>query len=270
MEATSLREAPSRESMRNVGHLAGGVGWPGIIVACVGYSGFALVAYAFIAGMVGFLAAFLGFLLFSYVLFLPLHEAAHGNISGTNKKTNVVDETVGGLAGFLIVAPLTVFRALHLAHHQNTNVFGRDPDLWVSGQSLPTIAFKCLTIWPYYVFYFLKSDQFTLKTKLRGVVEITLVFTVAYFLPGDLGPCWLLAGIVGTSVDAFVLDWIPHHPHIESSPFKNTRNFRGRLLFLLMQGHSLHQIHHLNPKVPIHRYPKAAKEMGDEFLFGKS
>ena len=58
-------------------------------------------------------------------LFTLEHEATHK----TPFASEIVNEWVGRVFGFMLVLPFTWFRYFHLAHHRWTNIAGRDPEL---------------------------------------------------------------------------------------------------------------------------------------------
>ena len=70
---------------------------------------------------------------------------------------------------------------------------------------------------------------------------------------------FILPTFIGTGVQALLFDWFPHHPHQETSQKLNTRNVPGRTLHILMAGQNVHQLHHVNPRVPFYRYHEAFK-----------
>ena len=67
-----------------------------------------------------------------YILFTPLHDAAHASISGKYKWLN---EIVGNIAGIpFFFAPFKLFQMIHLKHHAYTNQPDKDPDCGADNQ----------------------------------------------------------------------------------------------------------------------------------------
>ena len=72
-----------------------------------------------------------------YVIYTPLHEAVHRNISGTNRGGLLwLNHAVGYLSATLLGVSYTMHKAAHMTHHRATNVEGEDPDFVTRGSSL--------------------------------------------------------------------------------------------------------------------------------------
>lgn len=69
--------------------------------------------------------------IFAYLLFTPLHEAGHKNISGKKGEYRMLEECIGWLSGLVLMSPYPIFRYLHNEHHKHTNNPDKDPDYWV-------------------------------------------------------------------------------------------------------------------------------------------
>ncbi|MEC7791017.1 MAG: fatty acid desaturase, partial [Pseudomonadota bacterium] len=77
---------------------------------------------AFVLGVVGIF------------LFAPLHECIHR----TAFRSRWLNDTVAGVAGFLLLLPPRYFRSFHLSHHRHTQVSERDPEL--AGKDVSTFS----------------------------------------------------------------------------------------------------------------------------------
>ena len=102
------------------GHLSG-VAWPTVVIALVSMAAFVAVA---LLGFYGPLPLWLGYLLNTsilYVIFTPLHEAAHGNIAGRDKQWIWLNNLIGHGAGVLMLYEFNIYKHMHMQHHRNTN-----------------------------------------------------------------------------------------------------------------------------------------------------
>ena len=81
----------------------GKVAVPTIIFSAVTMGAYVLVVYMGMTGRwsLGLCCALNAIL--AYLIFTPLHEAVHGNISGRNKMMKPVEKTIGWLSGFTLV-----------------------------------------------------------------------------------------------------------------------------------------------------------------------
>ncbi len=200
--------------------------------------------------------------LVAYVAFTPMHDATHGAIGGKGRAW--VDAVVGHVMSTFLFAPFAAFRTLHLRHHTHTNDPDRDPDMWVVGSSALSIAARCLTMAP-------NMYAHTVLGGLRGdaslgrQVPLALLTLLTHLLIGvilanaGLGVAaltlWVLPGLLAVGLLAFVLDWVPHHPHTERRRGLNTRVLDVPALTVPLLAQNYHLVHHLYPAVPFYRMP---------------
>lgn len=214
--------------------------------------------------------AFVLNVLLGYLVFTPLHEASHGNISGSNSDVKWLDTLIGEISGTLLFAPFIMFKVLHLRHHSNTNHEKNDPDYWVARDNPLKIFFSALTIMPHYYYNAIFNPTSRIKeelpkTLIRKTLMIVLVIAVSiYYNSWALIVLWPLSAIFSLALLAMVFDWLPHHPYRSKERYYDTRIFNFKLLspFLLFQNY--HLIHHLYPRIPWYRYQKAFSEIESE------
>ncbi|NRA66524.1 MAG: fatty acid desaturase [Pseudobacteriovorax sp.] len=211
----------------------------------------------------------LGFLVSTlalYLSFTPMHEASHSNIGGKKSELRWVDDICGHLSAFLLLAPYIAFARLHYRHHQNTNIVGKDPDLWVNGSNPLTIALRCLTIYFKYITHFILDPVYEFTDKVKSVaVLVGIALFVLYLSSLGYGAevlfLWILPSHVALAFLAFGLDWLPHVPFQETHLLKNTRNLPYPALNWILVYQNYHQIHHLNPRIPFYRYQQAYRHI---------
>ncbi len=203
-------------------------------------------------------------ILFGYVVYTPMHEAAHGNINPRHKG---IDAVVGWACGVLLLAPFSAFKMLHLRHHRHTNDPEKDPDYWVASGNIVWVALKCLSIVPNYYYHFLiKPSKASKKHRTATLIGLlflagALVLLSTLFGWKTMMVLWVVPALSAFAILAFVLDWIPHHPHRTTSRFLNTRIILFPGLSLFMINHHLHLVHHLYPCLPFHKYGEAFQKL---------
>lgn len=214
--------------------------------------------------------------IFAYVLFTPMHEAGHLNISGNKKSLRWVDEVIGWVAGIPMFAPFYIFKVVHFRHHAHTNDPEKDPDHWLASKNIISLLFHSTTIFPV---YFIKAIEILffkqkvarkvkrdIKIGLVGLVVIVLLFVLLGFMFGWILmlQLWLIPALISQIILAITFDWLPHHPHEEKARYLNTRviDIPGLSFFLL--GQNYHLIHHLYPRIPFYDYKKVFEELEEE------
>ncbi|MCA9528013.1 MAG: fatty acid desaturase [Myxococcales bacterium] len=252
----------------------GRVAWASLaLAAAVFLAQIALV----LAGARGALSAPWGFALatvLAYLAFTPMHEAAHGNLSGAARGGHPLDAAVGWAMALVLYAPYPAFRTLHLRHHGNTNDPARDPDHWVARATPLAVALRCWTIMPHYHVHYLRLEPSALRSpRERQVVVATMValgaLLVAAALAGHfwtillywLGPAWAASGLL-----ALAFDYLPHAPHEARGRYVDTVTRPGRALEVLLLGQNYHGVHHLYPRVPFFRYRAVFEQVQDEMI----
>ncbi len=234
--------------------------WPTTALAIVAWSIFAFAIAAYYQHLAPAWAVVVLCTLANYLAFTPLHAAAHGNLESGKQGPRTV--LFGYACGLTFMAPYRLFRGIHLTHHAYTNHPSKDPDYWVRGSNPLTVLFKCLSIYPTYLFSYLTKVKRPRKEKL---IETTLVFVywlvvfalfhsnMEALLVIVVLPTWL-----ATALQAFVFDWVPHHPHQSRHPSQHTRNLPHKALKVLMICHNWHAVHHRDPRLPFFRYEEAS------------
>lgn len=233
--------------------------WKTLLLLAICYLSWFLIVAAHLGGFVPLWLGTLALTATFYVIFTPMHEAAHLNISGRQKKLRWVDFAAGSLASFGLFVPFVGFERLHYHHHQNTNVPGKDPDLWVNGRNFFDIVFRCFTIFPKQMYFFMTKPIATKQQKLICAAFIILKFSIAgyWMFAGYLSEViflWLLPAWFALALLAYCFDYLPHVPFVETKIFHNTRNVGKPYLNYVFLYQNYHQIHHLNPRVPFYRY----------------
>ena len=69
----------------------------------------------------------------AYLMYMPLHEATHGNICGNHRHLRWVNDAIGSISSIPMWFSFSAHRVSHMQHHAYTNDRARDPDLFISG-----------------------------------------------------------------------------------------------------------------------------------------
>lgn len=257
---------------------------------------FAISAAAWIAvivlGVTGVIPLWAGLIINSIVaatFYMPMHEAAHGNVTGRPRGERPLDDLIGMACSIPVGLSYTVHRSSHLRHHAFTNDPDRDPDRFTAG-SLAHIPAKwlvqvmILTFLP--VFALVPPARRLIPTSLKrslaadagnrrtGVLQLrfwllTTAVLVGAFLAGFGWPALLLwylpARIQGLWL-ILVFAWFPHHPAHEVGRYVDTRVAVFPGSGLLIRGHDHHAMHHLFPRVPHYRLRALWQEIAPDMV----
>jgi beta-carotene hydroxylase len=226
----------------------------------------------------------------SAMIYMPLHEATHMNISGDNPRLNWLDEVIGRLSGSMFAFGFREHRISHMLHHAHTNELGRDPDmvtagsLWrLPGTFLLSTVMSLLTP----LFFFVpplrtrvpkfviarlgagaaRGAAATRLASLRNMAEVALliVFSIAGFA-AEAWILWYAATRLALMWVAFIFGWFPHHPHQETERYRDTRTATFVGSTLLIRGHDHHLLHHLYPRVAHYRLPDLWSDIGPTLI----
>ena len=136
-----------RDERRLVAPYRGGIAWR-LLATFAAFT----VAWAtiLVAGFVGAVPLWLGGIL-SFVVattfYMPMHEAAHGNVWGDTMKGRWVEDLVGMLSAIPVGFSFKGHRISHMRHHAFTNDPLKDPDFFAQGP-LRDHCCRCLPLCP--------------------------------------------------------------------------------------------------------------------------
>lgn len=224
--------------------------------------------------MMGVLPLWAGFIIATLNImlsYLPSHEAQHDIIARPGEKLRWLNEAVGHISIIPLVLPYRVARATHLEHHKHTNDPALDPDYNVTSPN------AWMAIWnsirhrqPGFPDAYGDTLERIGRTDL--VLDGVLYYLVYYFTLFGLAwsghafeaaLLWWLPRHIALTYIQFFLSWAPHHPGQHQGRYQNTRSFRSTLGNIGSMGMQYHIIHHLHPRIPLYRTPRAYWEMRD-------
>ena len=222
----------------------------------------------------------------AYLMYMPLHEATHGNVHGTHRKPRWADDVVGHLSSIPLWFSFSAHRISHMQHHAHTNDPVADPDHFVAGpvQALPVkvaIIVLLQTLLPIVDLFpngdrllppFLRELAVEARARRspeervhqnrfeRGMLAVFLLLSLAGYLSEAL-LLWWLPSRIGLFLIALLFAWLPHHPHNERGRYRDTRVTLFPTSRLVLRGHDRHILHHMFPRVPHYRLPALFVQM---------
>jgi len=251
--------------------------WPSVALGFGVVAAFALVCTLGALRILPLWAGLILNILILYACQTPLHEACHGNIAGREGKWMWLNHLIGVLCGVILLHEYKAFRTLHLMHHRDTNDSDSDPDYWMKVKNPLVVLFRCLTIVPYYHYFFFKNVVFkpkepgNLKTSAHVIAMYWVLYSIAFWLIVFgywrevlalwLGPHWL-----GTAIIIYFFAYLPHRPHDTKERYRDTNVFwvKGPMEGVVNWLHlfqNFHLIHHLFPRIPFYLYCEAFKDL---------
>ena len=246
-----------------------------------------------VLGMNGVLPLWLGLLLNTAIastFYMPLHEAAHGNISGRQAKYRRLEHLIGSLCAVPTGISYAAHKPSHMRHHAFTNDPDRDPDYYTAGSLIGLVPkwFTVVVLQSFLpIFAFIPVTRKLLPATIQrslaadgdrsgGLAQlrywvISLLVLLAAGLLGMFWPVFLL-WYVPSRIQALwlltVFAWFPHHPAQAVGRYVDTRIAVFPLSGFLIRGHDHHAVHHLFPHVP-HYHLREVWQAGAEDLVAK-
>ena len=203
--------------------------------------------------------------------YLPSHEAQHDIFARPGTRWRWLNETVGTLSLIPLAAPYRLMRLTHLQHHTHTNDPARDPDYSTHAETAwGAVRASIRSRAPrggQEDTYRKMAEQMGRRDLLVDGAVMQLVFYGTLFACALTGHAieaallWWLPRHVGGTYIHFFLSWAPHNPMMETGRYRDTRGFRSRLGVIGSMGMEAHIVHHLHPRIPLFRTPRAMREM---------
>ncbi len=256
----------SAELSKAAAQAVGGVVWLTPVICLVAVITLVSGLYMAGEGMIPLWASFIMTAVSVFMVYTPLHESVHGNISGRNKDMAWLDVWVGRTAGFLMSVPYGPHKTIHLTHHRETNDPDHDPDHWVKASNPIMIFLRCMTAVFGYLIYCIKHWENPEMRKAFwgsiGAIGVTIVILTGIGqVYGWQVPVfgYAIPALTATTTLAFLFDWIVHHPHDDQGRFVNTRVLVNEgpldtVVTVLDLQQNYHGVHHAFPKIPFTKY----------------
>ncbi len=204
--------------------------------------------------------------------YLPSHEAQHDIIARPGEPLRWLNELLGHVSTIPLVFPYRFLKLTHMEHHKHANNPELDPDYGTHAPSALAAIIKGIQIRQPRAEGFTDAYGNTLQrigrpdVILDAVVYQLVFYGVLFALAWsgyaiEAALLWWLPRHIGLSYIQFYLSWAPHHPGKETGRYKDTRSFRSVLGNIGSLGMQFHIIHHLHPRIPLIRTPRAYWQM---------
>jgi beta-carotene hydroxylase len=217
-------------------------------------------------------------------MYMPLHEATHGNISGRHGNLRWVDDLVGSISAVPMWFSYKAHAPSHMHHHAYTNDPHRDPDHFIAGPfsalfgkhlrfSIIQIVFPLLAMfggepkrmdnWLLRGMGEVLPTPYEAHVQTRFLLACLAVF-VALSLAGFFWQVlllWYLPARLGFFVVMALFAWLPHLPHVERGRYRDTRVTLFPFGTAVCRGHNHHILHHMFPRVPHYKLRRLFREM---------
>ena len=245
-----------------------------------------------VLGVNGTIPLWLGLILNTVIastFYMPMHEAAHGNIWGRTTSGKWIEDLIGMLCAIPLGFSYKAHRPSHMRHHAHTNDPLKDPDFHTAGPMhtvlkswygqvmlatfLPLFAFvpAARKLLPTAMLVMMRAETGSKKTGLiqlrfwllTNAFLVIAIFTgygwqalMLWYLPSRIQALWLLT----------IFAWFPHHPATKVGRYGDTRVavFPGSRW--LIRGHDHHAVHHLFPRVPHYRLRKLWADIANDMV----
>ena len=223
----------------------------------------------------GIIPLWLGFIISTLnvtLSYLPSHEAQHDIIAKPGTKLRWLNQLLGHLSTIPLMLPYRIAKYTHMAHHKHANHPELDPDhsthaagpwqaIWKTIQNRQPRAKGGFNAY---------GEMLTRDGRpdilLDGILFEVFFYSVLFGLAWngfaiEAALLWWLPRHIGLTYIVFFLSWAPHHPANETGRYRNTRSFTSILGNIGSLGMQYHIVHHLHPRIPLYRTPRAYWEM---------
>ena len=234
---------------------------PSLLVLVLSLTGFVLSTSFYMFGALSapalvFINSFLIFFSFT-----PLHEATHGSFS----RIRWLNDVLGTISAQLILPGFntSLYRFLHMTHHQHTGESEIDPDYKFISSPLFTRVLNWAFLDVLWTRYYLSVWSARPKgERVRFIVGLFLYLGI--FFLGFMSPyaveflvAFVIPMFLGRIILVYLFAYIHHPQGVEQrlDPIGATAMINTHPLnHALMLGQTRHLIHHLYPGLPWYRY----------------
>ncbi len=204
--------------------------------------------------------------------YLPSHEAQHDIIAKPGTKLRWLNQLVGHVSTIPLGLPYRVAKYTHMAHHKHANDPALDPDYSTHAETpLKAILKSIQNRQPrakggFNAYGEMLQREGRLDILLDGILYEVIFYGVLFTLAWnglaiEAALLWWLPRHIGVTYIQYYLSWAPHNPSLSKGRYRDTRSFRSILGNVGSLGMQYHIVHHLHPRIPLYRTPRAYWEM---------
>ncbi|MEM7639760.1 MAG: fatty acid desaturase [Pseudomonadota bacterium] len=223
----------------------------------------------------GIIPLWLGFIIATAnvtLSYLPSHEAQHDIIAKPGSKLRWLNQLVGHTSTLPLVLPYQVAKITHMDHHKHANDPDLDPDYSTHADSPLHAIWKSLyNRQPRANGGFNAYGEVLQRKGRMDVILISVAYQVVHFgilfalawsgYALEAALLWWVPRHIALTYIQYYLSWAPHNPGLTKGRYRDTRSFRSILGNIGSLGMQYHIIHHLHPRIPLYRTPRAYWEM---------
>ena len=206
--------------------------------------------------------------------YLPSHEAQHDIIARPGSRLRWLNQLVGHMSTIPLLLPYRVAKLTHMEHHKHANHPDLDPDfsthadgpmqaIWKSILNRQPRSQGGLNAYGEVLMRLGRPDVL-----IDGVVYRIIFFAILIVLAWsghaiEAALLWWLPQHIALTYIQYYLSWAPHNPGMSTGRYRDTRSFRALVGNIGSMGMQYHIVHHLHPRIPLMRTPRAYWEMRD-------
>ena len=260
-----------------------GVAWPTIITFFVAAAVIITLQVLYAKEQIHLLPHLIITSYFMYVMYTPLHEASHQNISGANQKYRFLNPLFGFLSALFYLHSYTQHTWSHLEHHKHANDKDLDPDYIIKGSNWFSIMARGFFILLIIDYFFIKNEKLKndkiAKIKMKiGTIEslipviLLIIFTNVFSVPWyHFILSYVIPLLFAVMLLGIFFDYLVHMPHQSSEKFGDTNVIRTKKwldypMTWIWSYQNYHGMHHLFPRLPFYKYKKVFMDKEDELI----
>ena len=260
-----------------------GVAWPTIITFFVAAAVIITLQVLYAKEQIHLLPHLIITSYFMYVMYTPLHEASHQNISGANQKYRFLNPLFGFLSALFYLHSYTQHTWSHLEHHKHANDKDLDPDYIIKGSNWLSIMARGFFILLIKDYFYIKNEKLKnnkiAKIKMKiGTIEslipviLLIIFTNVFSVPWyHFILSYVIPLLFAVMLLGIFFDYLVHMPHQSSEKFGDTNVIRTKKwldypMTWIWSYQNYHGMHHLFPKLPFYKYKKVFMDKEDELI----
>lgn len=223
----------------------------------------------------GVIPLWLGFIIATFNImlsYLPSHEAQHDIIAKPGTRLRWLNQLVGHLSTIPLVLPYQVAKITHMDHHKHANDPDLDPDYSTHADGPLQAIWKSLyNRQPRANGGFNAYGEVLQRKGRMDVILVSVAYQVVHYgilialawsgYALEAALLWWLPRHIALTYIQYYLSWAPHNPGLTKGRYRDTRSFRAILGNIGSMGMQYHIIHHLHPRIPLYRTPRAYWEM---------
>ncbi|MDH5355854.1 MAG: fatty acid desaturase [Gammaproteobacteria bacterium] len=246
------------------------IAWPTIRLAIIVYAALLVSTWAALSGALPYWVSALINAITLYGSYTVVHEAVHNNIVPRNERLRWLNRFFGFAVCILLWMFFYPHKRSHQVHHTRCNT-EEDPDIYARG-SFGVVTFWRIPLASLSAFnpltLYRDCRQFRVPDNERRISMATFaaytVFVSAIILSGygyELLVLWFIPWFIGYSIMLVFFTWVPHHSHMETGRYRDTRCSIWPFANFLTQGQHMHLIHHMMSWIPYYQYEKVFHEI---------